>query len=313
MTSLGETLRRARLQRNLDLNRIADELKISATMLRAIEEERFDKLPGGVFARSFVKQYARLLQVDETAIEGELSRVLEPASEPRPAHPVPLPDREIPLPRVSGWQAVSDRGSGWSSSAWALGLVVAAMLACAGAYAWWQHAQRPLAQKSPPARTLAPAPKSVPPAVTAAPPPPPRVPETPAPARIPLPAAAEPEPPTPAAVNGSPSLTPADAEAAVRVEVTAHEPTWISVRSDGQYQFSGTLEANQSRMVAGNRNVWLRVGNAGGVEIQLNGKPIGPLGANGLVRTLQFTSGGFQIVPPEASKPAPPTESPNPL
>ena len=70
MTPIGETLRRARLKRNLELNRIADELKISTSMLKAIEDERFDKLPGGVFVRSFVRQYARLLELDEDEIVG---------------------------------------------------------------------------------------------------------------------------------------------------------------------------------------------------------------------------------------------------
>jgi hypothetical protein len=47
----------------------------------------------------------------------------------------------------------------------------------------------------------------------------------------------------------------------------------------------------------------LRLGNAGGVDIQLNGKPLGPAGPEGQIRTVQLTSGGFNIVAP--SKPAP--------
>src|SRR5690242_15680278 len=146
MTSVGETLRRARLQRNLELNRIADELKISASMLKAIEEERFDKLPGGVFARSFVRQYARLLELNEDEIIGELKHVLQPPAEMpeiEHAHAAPAPDGEIPLPRMSGWQAVSDKGARWYSSVGALVLMVIVMMACAGAYAWWQRARHP--------------------------------------------------------------------------------------------------------------------------------------------------------------------------
>src|SRR5215472_11844189 len=110
MTSVGETLRRARLQRNLELNRIADELKISASMLKAIEEERFDKLPGGVFVRSFVRQYARFLNLDEEEIVGELRRVLAPEPETPETFPLNLPpENEIPLPRVAGWEEVSDQ------------------------------------------------------------------------------------------------------------------------------------------------------------------------------------------------------------
>src|SRR5215475_9772189 len=127
MTPLGETLRRARLKRNLELNRIADELKISASMLKAIEEEQFDKLPGGVFARSFVRQYARYLDLDAEPMVGELKRVLEPEAEPVPATNAEAPNAEIPLSKVDGWQAVSDSGGkSWRSSLVALGLVVAA-------------------------------------------------------------------------------------------------------------------------------------------------------------------------------------------
>ena len=71
MNSIGETLRRERLRRNLDLDQISRELKISSRFLEAIEDERFDKLPAGVFAKSFVRQYARLLELDEE----ELARV----------------------------------------------------------------------------------------------------------------------------------------------------------------------------------------------------------------------------------------------
>jgi hypothetical protein len=113
---------------------------------------------------------------------------------------------------------------------------------------------------------------------------------------------AETSPPPPAAAAPQP-LTPVRQAAAsnrnpgVRVEITAEETVWVLVRADGKFAFSGTLEANQSRTVEAASEVVLRLGNAGGVTVQLNGKPIGPAGPKGQVRTLQFTSGGFQIVP----------------
>ncbi len=320
MTSVGETLRRARLQRNIELNRIADELKISASMLKAIEEERFDKLPGGVFARSFVRQYARFLELDEDEIVDGLKHVLQPA--PENPHERHLPETEIPLPRMSGWQAVSDQGIRWSSSVGALAVMVIVMLACAGAYAWWQRARHPASArvKAPVAaqstKTEA--------AQTVQPAPPPAVPD---PSANPTPTAAvDPAPsdkkesfgPAPAAVPvpaTRPEIPAAEPNpnAAVRVEVVAQESSWISARADGQYSFSGVLEANQTHTFAANRNVLLKLGNAGGVEIRLNGKSIGTPGAKGAVRTIQLTSGGFQMVPPEAPKPASPAEPLNPL
>ena len=73
-------------------------------------------------------------------------------------------------------------------------------------------------------------------------------------------------------------------------------------RVDGKVAFSGTLEANARRTWDAEKDVVLRLGNAGGVSISLNGKPIGPAGPKGQVRTLQLTSGGFQTV---SAKPAP--------
>jgi hypothetical protein len=82
------------------------------------------------------------------------------------------------------------------------------------------------------------------------------------------------------------------------VELTADEPVWVLVRSDGKYSFSGTLgaSAKESRTFEAAGTMLLQLGNAGGVTITLNGKPIGPVGPKGQVRTVQFTSGGFEIV-----------------
>ena len=84
--------------------------------------------------------------------------------------------------------------------------------------------------------------------------------------------------------------------AAVRVAMTADDLVWISARADGKYLFSGTLSANETRTVEANDTLLLRLGNAGGLSITLNGKPVGALGPKGQPRTVQFTPGGFQIV-----------------
>jgi hypothetical protein len=128
-------------------------------------------------------------------------------------------------------------------------------------------------------------------------------PEQAATASVPLRVAAgQPTPALPAAAPAGPSAAAQpelNPNAAVRVELTAAEPVWVSVKSDGRYLFSGLLEPNQSRVVDANATVLLVLGNAGGVSIQLNGKPIGTVGPKGQVRNVQLTSGGFEIVPPK--------------
>ena len=90
----------------------------------------------------------------------------------------------------------------------------------------------------------------------------------------------------------------APAGSKVELALTATEETWLSVSSDGTPIFSGLLEANQTKTIEGKDVAKLRVGNAAGLEVRLNGKPLGPLGAHGQVRDLVFTPDKFQIVSP---------------
>lgn len=64
MGSFGENLRRERELRGVSLRDIADGTKISMRFLQALEEDRSDVLPGGLFPRAFVKQYALFLGLD---------------------------------------------------------------------------------------------------------------------------------------------------------------------------------------------------------------------------------------------------------
>ncbi len=64
MGSFGEKLRMERELRGVSLREIADGTKISLRFLQALEEDRFDILPGGLFPRAFVKQYATFLGLD---------------------------------------------------------------------------------------------------------------------------------------------------------------------------------------------------------------------------------------------------------
>jgi hypothetical protein len=63
--SFGEKLRKQREQRGLELDAISNTTKISPRMLRALEDEHFDQLPGGVFNKGFVRAYARQVGLDE--------------------------------------------------------------------------------------------------------------------------------------------------------------------------------------------------------------------------------------------------------
>lgn len=64
MGSFGENLRRERELRGISLRDVADATKISIRFLDALEQGRLDVLPGGLFPRAFVRQYAKFLGLD---------------------------------------------------------------------------------------------------------------------------------------------------------------------------------------------------------------------------------------------------------
>src|SRR6266496_5238576 len=57
-----------RRNRGISLQQIAESTKISVRSLEAIERGDFRKLPGGIYNTSYIKQYARAIDYDETAI-----------------------------------------------------------------------------------------------------------------------------------------------------------------------------------------------------------------------------------------------------
>src|SRR5579872_2554664 len=101
MSAIGETLRRERVRRNLDLEQISRELKISLRFLEAIESDHFDKLPGTIFAKNFVRQYAHLLGLDEEELASEVQKTIDPhGAIPQFAEQSRQPPLDIHVPRV---------------------------------------------------------------------------------------------------------------------------------------------------------------------------------------------------------------------
>jgi cytoskeleton protein RodZ len=88
MASFGEKLRHERELRGITLREIAEVTKISVRFLQALEDDRFEALPGGLFPRAFVRQYAGFLGLDPTALADEFAAAhAETSVEQRPAAP----------------------------------------------------------------------------------------------------------------------------------------------------------------------------------------------------------------------------------
>ena len=57
-----------RMEKGISLHQIATATKISLRSLKAIEEGEFTKLPGGIYNTSYIRQYARAVDVDEVEL-----------------------------------------------------------------------------------------------------------------------------------------------------------------------------------------------------------------------------------------------------
>src|SRR5215470_19942604 len=91
MPTLGEELRRLREERGIALSDISEGTRIGTRFLKAIEENNFSVLPGGIFTRSFIRAYAKRVGMDEDEAIGryqqqmaEESGELPPVREEKP-------------------------------------------------------------------------------------------------------------------------------------------------------------------------------------------------------------------------------------
>lgn len=74
---VGEQLRVAREARGLEVADIAQTLKLGPRQVEALERGDWKSLPGNTFIRGFVRNYARLIQIDPAPLMAQLDDVLE--------------------------------------------------------------------------------------------------------------------------------------------------------------------------------------------------------------------------------------------
>lgn len=78
---IGERLREARLGKNLSLESIQETTKIQKRYLTAIEEGKFDILPGKFYARAFIKEYAAAVGLDPNELLDEFQEEIPQTEE----------------------------------------------------------------------------------------------------------------------------------------------------------------------------------------------------------------------------------------
>src|SRR5438477_8256472 len=101
---IGESLRRARTERGLELATVSEAIKIRVRYLRALEAEDWDALPAPAYARGFLRTYATYLGLDADALVEEFRRVADLSAEQAPPEelrpPVAEPLSAFPSPRM---------------------------------------------------------------------------------------------------------------------------------------------------------------------------------------------------------------------
>jgi cytoskeletal protein RodZ len=302
MKSVGEMLRRERIDRGIDLAKFSALTRINRRYLEAIESGKVDELPSGFFYRSFVRQYATALGLDPAMVEAELERIREAEA---PVLEAALQQAEFPIKRPDPIVTESNRrylGSGrlWVSVA-LLGVV---LVGCSAFYEWWRRMESAAAaRKTDVARTATPSlPESQAPGVSVPAQVVKPIPQTADRASAPVETASSVAPPAQGAAAPSAPKTPAIApDDRVVVQLSATEVTWVSVSADGKSVFSGLLQPKQSVTLGGKERAQLRIGNAAGVEVSWNGRAIGTVGSKGQVRTLLLTPESYRIIAPEGS------------
>lgn len=275
MASFGENLRRERELRGVTLQELANGTKISTRHIQSLERNQFDRLPGGIFNRGFVRGIARYMKLDESFWVGEYARAA--GEEPEI---LAIYAKETPKP------AMSPRRGVWSYVALVAVFVVGAyvvhdlrMRRAAEAAAL----QPVAATKSEPATQVS----SQPAPTTSGPE------NNPQPAE-PAPAAQETSPPA-ATVVASPvagTQTPAQNEPAngLRLQVDVVEEAWVRVVIDEQTRFDGRVRPGQPKRFRAGSRIEVSTRNASAVVLTLNGETLPPLGQPGEEKTIVLTA-----------------------
>ena len=104
--------------------------------------------------------------------------------------------------------------------------------------------------------------------------------------------------PTAAAVSAAPAggATAGTPGGGGSLRIVASEPVWVSLRSaDGPPIMARLFVPGEERTLELPKRAILRAGNAGGIQVDLNGHSIGPIGGHGQVRDVVFQDGSFKI------------------
>lgn len=262
---VGYTLRQERERQNLAIQDIEEGTSIRASYIEAIEAGEYDKLPGAVYTKGFIKNYAKFLGLDADAMAKEFAKDLaelsgEPETTDTPednkdSAPVPEKKSKPKTESKSIGYSIQQEDNGRSSTLLIVAAVVLIAAIAGGLWSWLSGSEGgDVAQVNPPTQQEQTQP-------------------------------VEPQPTEPVA-NANPAPPPSDK---VEIQARFNDRCWALVTVDGAVVQEGVIEGGQTLSWEGNDNITFRLGNAGAVEFFQGGKSLGILGGVGDVVDKTFT------------------------
>lgn len=292
MGAFGDHLRRERQSRNVSLEQIAEVTKISKRQLKALEDEEFHHLPGGIFNKGYVRAYCKFLGLDEERL---IAEYLEAAGQTSAAAEVehevrPQPETRIAL-RVNPVAVAAMAG-----------VLVIAGVAAGGWHFYRAHRQatRVASQAAAAVAPQSPAQQSPQPVKAES--------RSTRPAEVKSAESrrrehAEAKPETKIAVASPAVQTPLPTEIAsakpaaeaapIELTVRAKDPAWVSIRSDGKVAMHGLMKPSDVKTVRASNQVVFWTGHAGDVQVSFNGKDVPLTGSPTAERVLVFNTRGL--------------------
>ena len=306
MESVGEFFRQVRETKGLTVDEVASKTRIRTDFVKALEEGNFAKLPDQVFARGFVRSYARSLGLDE---EDAIHRFVQSAGA--------FYEKQGERERLRQRQVEEERRR--KANRKAVGIAIAVAIAtlvfllsreqtstlvrrsasdaptvskksAPFAKDTREPASRPAVELPPP---IAPPAKPVEPAAALAKPAQEKaaVPIAPAPVAVPK------APIQPEMVASQPSASmgsdgplaglsvdgPVGTDGPLVLDLAATELSWIVVQVDSGSPQEALLRPGEKAQWKAQDQFTVTLGNAGGVRAELNGKPQKPFGPSGKV------------------------------
>lgn len=253
LASFGEELRREREIRGISLKEISDATKISKRFLEALERNDHKTLPAPVFTRGFVREYSRYVGLSAEEMVNRYNfaaanddRIEKPPTVAKyPESPVrDITPKPAPKRGIPPTYARVDRNILFSV------LIVVAL----GAVAYWAVQFKRREREA--ADTAALVTVTPPRTVTA--------------------------PPLTEAAANAPG--PGEDDSTLRLTVTATSDSWVQLEVDGKTAMSDVLAAGQQRTFEAEKQFrFLKIGNASGLSLTLNGTRVPPLGEDGEV------------------------------